>query len=225
MLTLIRLMSDGKNNPEHADKMIAIDGLPEEWFFDCRKDHDDKGAPDQRLFLRDPWEVDITENIPEGIRAKFCPLPIQVWFETPMEIRPGTYQSAPAMEWIRYMKTAYGFRLNVQTNAGRAMWDQILDLLDRETPRSQRIPEPAVVGNKIQWTLQTDKVPFAKLTGTVAIVPPEQIVIPEIKPVARPDQYACRTCGNVFDKERGRWMHERKSHGIKDSFVKEKVAA
>lgn len=216
---LLRLISDGTNNPAHYDKMIAIDGLPEEWIFDRRVDKDDKGETDTRLFLKSPWEIDVTENIPEGIRNKFQEEPMEVWMETPQEIRPGTYQAAQEIGFIRWYRDAYGMRLNIQTNAGRQMWDQIIDLMDRETPRSQRVPMPAVVGDKFQWTLQPSQVPYVKLTGDKIIVPKEQIKEVPTPIEARPNQFPCRTCGDVFDKERGRWMHERKKHGIKDAFI------
>jgi len=220
---LIRLMSDGKNNSEHADKLIAIDGLPEEWIFDRRKDIDQSGNPDERLFLKDPWEVDVTENIPVDIRFKFQQEPITVWFESPMEIRPGTIQTSAKMEFVTFFKKAHGFRLNMQTNGGKQMWDQIYDLMDRETPRSQRIPEAAVVGNKIQWLLKVENVPHVKLTGSEIEIPKEQVVVIQPKPTPRPNEYPCRTCGDIFDKDRGRWMHERRKHGVKESFVPEKV--
>lgn len=223
---LIRLMSDGKNNPEHADKLISIEGLPEEWIFDRRKDFDERGNQDERLFLKAPWEVDVTDNLPEDIRSKFAKEPYVVWFESPQEIKPGTY-SSPEMCWIRWFQNVYGFRLNLQTNHGIAMWDQIVSLLDRETPRSQRIPEAAVVGNKLAWTLRASQVPHVKLSNAVEQPKPSEIISPAAKPIARPDQYPCRICGDVFDRERGRWMHERRKHAVKDPFIpqaKEAVA-
>lgn len=216
---LIRLMSDGTKNPGHYDKMIAIDGLPEEWIFNRRVDKDDKGRDDARLFLKDPWELDVTDNIPEGIRMKFQESPFEVWFETPQELRPGTFAPPSEIGFIRWMKKAYGLRLNLQTNGGKQMWDQIVDLLDRETPRSQRIPEAAVVGDRMQWTLQPSQVPYVKLTGTVAQVPQEQVQIIQPKKEARPNEYSCRHCNDIFDKERGRWMHERRKHNVKDPFL------
>lgn len=227
---IIRLMSHSKDNAEHIDKLIVIDGLPEEWVFERREETDEKGEKDTRLFLKHPWEDDVTENLPEGIRLKFQPEPIEVWYETPMEIRPGTYTAQDKIGWVRWLKKIYGFRLNLQTNQGQQMWDQIVDLLDRETPRSQRIPEPAVVGTKIIWTLEASKVPYVKLTGTlevpaketssVAVSVPPVVIEPEPIKEARPDEYSCHHCGEIFDKERGRYMHERRKHGAKGSFIK-----
>lgn len=223
-MPLIRIISDGENNSEHRDKMIFIDGIPEEWMFEKRTGQDEKGRDDTRLFLKEPWELDITDNIPEGIRNKFQPEPMKVWFETPQEIMPGTYQAPTERNWIRWIREGYGLRINLQHNSGRKMWDQIVGLLDRETPRNERIPQAAIVGDKFQWTLQPSQVPTVRLTGTRTEVPKEQVQIIEPKPVPRPNQYPCRTCGDVFDKERGRWMHERKKHGVKEAFLSRKVA-
>jgi hypothetical protein len=220
---IIRIVSDGKNNPSHVDKLIVIEGLPEEWLFDRRKVVDDEGT-EERLFLKAPWELDITDNIPEGIRFKFQPEPFTVWFETPMEIRPGTMVTNQKLEWIRWTNEGYGVRLNVQSNAGESMWQQIVDLMDRETPRHQKIPQAAIVGDKLNWHLTAAQVPHVKLTGSVADVPKEQIVKIEPKIAPRPDEYACQTCGDVFDRDRGRWMHERRKHGNKDAFIGKKVA-
>ncbi len=160
----------------------------------------------------------MTANTPQDIRSKFQPTPMEIWFKTPKEIRPGTYTSTD-MVWINWKQDVYVLRLNMQSNQGEQMWNQITDLLDRETPRSQRIPEPAVVGNRVQWTLTVDKVPHVKLTGSQIEVPKEQVVPVPPKVEARPDEFPCRQCGEVFDRERGRWMHERRRHGIKDSFI------
>lgn len=220
---LIRLVSHGDKNAEHIDKMIAIDGLPDEWIFDRRRDVDDKGNPDERLFLRDPWKMDVTENIPYDIRGKFQPEPWVFWFETPHEPRPGVTQSVD-MPFIRWMRKCHGLVLNYQTNQGQQMWAQIVDLLDRETPRTQRIPEPRIVGTRQMWTLSADQVPYVKLTGSQAEVPVQQIVKVEEKVMPRPNEYPCRTCGDIFDRERGRWMHERRKHAVKDPFIPERKA-
>lgn len=221
---LIRLMSDFTKNPSHYDKLIAIDGLPEEWIFWRKKMDGPDGQPEDRLFLKLPWEIDPSDNIPDDIKMKFQAEPMTVWFETPQEIRPGTF-GTQELGWVRWIEKAYGLRLNLQTNQGKAMWDQILDLLDRETPRSQRIPEAAIVGDKMQWLLKAANVPYVKLTGGIMEVPADQAKpIPPPPPIPRPNEFACRNCGDVFDKERGRWMHERRKHGVKDPFIPERKA-
>lgn len=222
---LIRLISHAKNNPEHVDKMIWIDGLPEEWIFERREDTDEKGQPDERLFLKSPWEADITENIPEGIRYKFQPDPIEVWYETPQEIRPGTMVTDQKISWIRWIKKIHGVRLNIQSLQGEQMWKQIEDLLDRETPRNLRIPEPSIVGNKMYWTLTAETMPRVKLTGSEVEVPEEQVHVIQPKPEPRPNEFACQFCGDVFEKQRAKWMHERRKHGNKESFVSKQEKA
>jgi hypothetical protein len=221
---LIRLVSDGKNNAAHADKLICIEGLPDEWFFERRVVQDEKGE-EKRAFLKNPWELDITANIPEGIRMKFQPQPFIAWFESPMELRPGVTLTTQEIPFIVWKREGYGLRINVTSNAGEAMWSQVMDLLDRETPRNQKIPQAAVVGDKLNWHLTSDQVPHVKLTGSELQIPDDQVVKIEMKQIPRPNEYACRECGDIFDKERGRWMHERRAHKVKEPFVREKVVA
>lgn len=221
---LIRVVSDGKNNAGHFDKMICIEGLPQEWFFDRRIVQNDSGEETMK-FLKSPWELDITDNIPEGIRFKFQPEPFEVWFETPMELRPGVTMTSQEIPFLKWCKKGYGLRINVQSNAGEQMWAQVMELLDRETPRNQKIPQAAVVGDKLNWFLTSDKMPCVKLTGSEAEVPVEQVIKIEKKTEARPNEYPCRTCGDVFEKDRGRWMHERRAHKVKEPFLREKAVA
>jgi hypothetical protein len=220
---LIRLVSDSRNNPTGVDKLICIDGLPPEWLFDRRVVQDNEGE-ETMDFLKSPWELDITDNIPEGIRFKFQPEPFEVWFETPMEMRPGVTITTNEIPFLKWKKKGYGIRLNVTTNAGEQMWAQVMDLLDRETPRTQRVPQAAIVGDRSYWRLTSEQVPHVKLTGSEIEMPKEQVEKILEKPISRPDQYACRECGDIFGKERGRWMHERRAHKVKEPFVREKVA-
>src|SRR5690349_17990149 len=89
-MLLIRLVSHWEKNPNHVDKLIHIDGLPREWIFNDL---------DGKAFLKDPWQVDITANIPLDIRVKFQPEPFEVWFRTIDEIRPGTTYSGQ-QKWV-----------------------------------------------------------------------------------------------------------------------------
>ena len=173
---LIRLVSHPEGNSDHIDKMIYIEGLPDKMFY-----HFIDG---KKYLNQPPWRVDEDERIPEGIRRVFFKHPTTVWFQLPKD---PTFQGQKDTE---YSVEANCLVIDYQTAQGEQLWKQIEALLDRETPRDQDIPEPAVVGDKLNWTLEAADVPsvvLEKREPKPLILPTEPVVqAPAPAPVPAP---------------------------------------
>jgi hypothetical protein len=146
---LIRLVSHPEGNSDHIDKMIYIEGLPDKMFY-----HFIDG---KKYLNQPPWRVDEDERVPEGIRRVFFKHPTTVWFQLPKD------PTFPGQKDTEYSLEANCLVIDYQTAQGEQLWKQIEALLDRETPRDQDIPEPAVVGDKLNWTLEAADVPSVVL--------------------------------------------------------------
>src|SRR3982750_4961633 len=187
---LILLVSHHKENQHHIDKLINIEGLPQEWFF-----YEKEG----RKYIKGPWEIAPTTNLPPDIRTHFQPQPMKICSETPMEFRVGDQPQAP--RWITQEHDAYALRIDYQNGPGHDMWEQVEEILDRETPRHLKVPKPAKVGDRQTWKLQASEVPSVRLNGA------EPVIVPGSPPVARPNELVCDQCQATFEKDRALWMH------------------
>lgn len=204
---LIRLVSHPEKNSDHIDKLIYIEGLPESMIYRVK---------DGKKFLKEPWQVDNDENMPNRIQNVFFKNPVEVWFELPKD------PTFPGQQNTEYRVEANCFKIDYQTRQGEEMWKQIEKLLDRETPRDMEIPKPAVVGDRRDWFLEAADVPSVVLEGKASspkhiedtpvveksvgadIVPPkEKKVIKMVK---------CGKCGKELN-ERGLLIHTTRIHG------------
>lgn len=226
---LIRICDHFKDNPKRIDKLIAIKGLPEQWFF--------TETPEGKQLKR-PWEPDVEKNIPHDIRHLCEPMY--------MVFRHAALQ-AGAKEVIE-KRQVIGIRLDYNTEPGRQLWDDIERYIEESTPRSERIPVPVVCARDERSAFETytprrnsrgslelvpSPVPFIDLTRSVQMkvedVPTE--VMPKAPEVvnnkdqatesmlsARPQQssFKCEECDYVHSSPRGVRMHTLKRHPNKE---------
>lgn len=206
---LIRLVSHPKKNSDHIDKLIYIEGLPESMVFRVK---------DGKKFLKEPWVADVEANYPDRIQRVFFKNPVMVTYEV---AKDPTFQGQQNTE---YSVEVNCFRIDYQTRQGEDMWKSIEKLLDRETPRDMEIPEPAVVGDRRDWTLEVADVPSVVLEKRVPVVekskaPQEKVPAVESEPIKAYDngrvksdkRIACDVCGKEF-KEFGIDIHKKRMH-------------
>lgn len=218
---LIRLVDHFKENPKRIDKLIAIKGLPEEWFF--RETEAGKE-------LKRPWECDIDANIPHDIR-QFCD-PLYVVIRYPALNRD-------AKEVIE-KKKILGVRIDYNSEPGRQMWDDIERYVEESTPRNERVPVPVLCARDERSAFET-YTPRRTSRGSLELVPAQvpvvdltkyqQVSVPEVAThapevvnnpkqteesmiSARPQQasYKCEECDYVHHSPRGIRMHAVKRH-------------
>jgi len=123
---LIRLCGHFLDNPNHIDKLIAIKGLPSEWFFRKSK---------WGTELVKPWQPDVEANIPQSIRH-LCETFDIVEVFPPIE---------KGRDTVVDNLTIIGVKLDFMTELGQTMWAQVERYLDRMTPRDKPIPKPVLV--------------------------------------------------------------------------------
>lgn len=204
---LIRIISHfHKKNTHGIDELIRIDNFPEDLMF--RREGD-------KTFLVDPFERDIDANIPKEIREHCSPMNITE--NLPREKNEATGQWQTPSDMIRVL----GVRLNLDSTPGMEMWKKIQRILDIDTPRDQRIPEPAVVAPdmKSPFALEAKDIPVVVLrkvekTPVVSIETTASVPFnpPAIKvEVDTPQMFECGVCKKEFKAQRGLWMHERKT--------------
>lgn len=155
---LIRLAGHFINNSQHIDKLICINGLPEDWLFRKRADGQRELAP--------PFTPDIDENIPKFIRHLCTPTEVVKYFP-PIE---------RGKEGIIDKLTILGVKLDYMTEAGRAMWTRIQRYVDDCLPRHSKIPEPVLVARDQKSPFETYSV-YRKITGGVELTPAEIPVV------------------------------------------------
>lgn len=196
---LIRLCGHPKKNSDHVDKLIVINGLPDEMLY-----VENKGERS----VAQPWEADVDVNIPKYIRH-LC---------TPTEV---TYRFPPiekGAEPVVDKRVILGLKLDFQTQPGLEMWARIERILDNEIPRGEKIPEPVRVAEDMRkpFNLTADDIPVVDLLPK----PPRPPTIPPppvpsaVKEEPAPTKTFDCECGKKFPKEQGLKMHKMKtSHG------------
>lgn len=193
-MPLIRLISHPVNNSLHIDKLIHIEGLPESMMF-TRKEG--------KLFLKTPWTIDITENIPKAIRDFHVKEPTKVTVRT-----PNTDNRLPPID---DEVEAYGFTLDYQNGPAELLWKQIERMIDIDTPRDKELPVPVVVSNDRRdgFIIGPEDIPVVILEdakGSVLAAP-----APVLKTKIEPAIFRCPVCNKAFDKPRAYEMHKRKT--------------
>lgn len=128
MNALLRIVSHPKNNKHHIDKMIYIKSIPEKLFFNQRNG---------KNFMKEFVEVDITDNVPDSIQAKFSHPDEKVYRYVPPAEKnmAGFDQEFPLI----------GLVLDYQNRNGAEVWNSIERMIDARTPRDQRMEEPVVI--------------------------------------------------------------------------------
>lgn len=226
---LIRICDHFRNNPKRIDKLIAVKGLPEEWFF--------RDVPEGKE-LKSPWKPDIDQNIPHEIRH-LCE-PMYMTFRYP-PIEKGAKEVVERRQIL-------GLKIDYNTEPGREMWDQIERYIEESTPRNERIPDPVVCARDERSSFETFKtyrnargslefasspVPFVDLrvyadpvqpvvsvqvppSSPSVVVSPEVMAPPPPSTQAQPDIFPCKSCGVQFFKAQGLRMHMTKKHPKKE---------
>ena len=210
---LIRICSHfHKNNSHGIDELIRIAGLPDDLMF---------RRSGGKVFLQVPWEKDIDANIPKDIREHCTPMDITE--NLPRERNEATGQWQEPSDTIRIL----GVKLDLDSTPGMETWKQLQRILDRDTPRDQKVPVPAVVAPNMTdpFFLEAKDIPVVVLrqemeTKTVATAPTE-VPKMDVKVEAEDKQmFECGVCHKEFDAQRGLWMHERKTrHKVKEPVV------
>lgn len=235
-MPLIRICDHFRNNPKRIDKLIALKGLPEEWFF--------RETPEGRE-LKAPWKPDIDANIPYDVRP-LCE-PMYIVFRYP-PIEKG------AKEVIE-KRQVLGFKIDYNTEPGREMWDQVERYIEESTPRGERIPDPVVCSRDERSAFETFRtyrnsrgslefasspVPLVDLnrykelvlspvavqtlspaSPSVAVITPAVLVPQPPSAQSQVDLFICETCSVQFGKAQALRMHNVKKHPK----VKETVGA
>lgn len=226
---LIRLCGHYQSNPNHIDKLISINGLPDEWFFRSSK----YGGRE----LLSPWEPDVEANIPQSIRNLCNPIEVTKIFP-PIE---------KGREPVIDKTTILGVRFNFMSQPGQEAWDKIERYIERMTPRDERIPLPVLVApnhlsafdpHAVRRTVRGSLEFYRSEIPHVDLMRPEPIFVPATvnrqpqptvavaatttetvasiqapQPLVTPSPvvYKCE-CGKPFGKEQGLRMHKMKAH-------------
>jgi hypothetical protein len=214
---LIRIVDHFKDNPKRIDKLIAIKGLPEDWFF--------RESPEGKELKR-PWEPDIDKNIPHDIRHLCEPMYIVRRYAPLNANTSGVTEKSQIL----------GVRIDYNSEPGRQLWDDIERYVEESLPRSERIPVPVVCARDERSAFETytprrtsrgalemvpSDVPMVDLTKYVEVrmetkVPeaiPAQIVA---EPVIKPVDFKCETCEYTHKSKQGIRMHTLKRHPKKE---------
>lgn len=223
---LLRIIDHFNNNPKRIDKLIAIKGLPEEWFF--------RETAEGRELKR-PWQADVDANIPHDIRHLCEPMYL-VFRHPPIQ--------AGAKEIIE-KRQVLGFRIDYNTEPGRQMWDDVERYVEESLPRNERIPVPVVCAKDERSAFETftprrnargslelipGPVPFVDLTNYAEVRVEEKI--PSAKEVLKHTEpenteamvstrtvaavYKCDECDFEHHSPRGIRMHTVKRHPKKE---------
>lgn len=148
---LIRIADHFKNNPKRIDKLIAIKGLPDEWFF--------RDTPEGRE-LKKPWAADVDANIPHDIRHLCDPIYINFRYSP---ITKGEKE-------IIDRRQILGVKIDYNSEPGREMWDQVERYLEESIPRHERIPVPVVCAKDERSAFETYR-PRRSSTGSLQFEP------------------------------------------------------
>lgn len=194
-MPLLRIVNHHVNNKFHVDKMIFVEGLPEAILFTKKNG---------KKYLKSPWIPDVTENIPEYIRAALQPEPIKI----------NVYTAPPekGMAALDDEIECYGFLIDYQQGNGEVAWKTIERIIDRETPRGEPIPEPVKVAEiddehrDRPFSVKVEDIPVVRLKLDV---PPAEVQ--KILETVPPSDLRCPVCNKVFEKERAVRMHLMKT--------------
>lgn len=213
---LIRICSHfHKQNTHGIDELIRIDGLPDDFMF--RREGD-------KVFLKDPFVKDIDANIPKDIREHCSPMDITE--NLPREKNEATGQWQTPSDTVRIL----GVKLDLDSMPGAEAWKKLQRILERDTPRDQKVPVPAVVAPDMTspFFLEAKDIPVVTLRHEVIQAPimtqtvvtaPVEVPKMEVKTEEEvvPQQFECGVCHKIFNQQRGLWMHERKTrHKVKE---------
>lgn len=197
-MPLIRLVSHPDKNKYLCDKIVFIEGIPEHMMFYKK---------DGKNFLKHPWVIDVTENIPKPVRDKFQPQPLKtnVHFPSPEKGIP------PINDEV----DTYGFSLDYQNGQAEQIWESIERMIDAVTPRGDKLPVPILVDPSLDdehrargWTISAEDIPSIDLRGAQ---PAPVIVKPSGQPIS---MNKCPECPKSFAKEQGLRMHKMKAHKV-----------
>lgn len=242
---LIRLMSHYPENPQHIDKLIAIKGLPEEWFF-RKVDRTIDGVHYVGKELILPWLPEIEANVPSNLRHLCEPMEV-------LRVFPPIHPGQPS---VVDKSTIIGVRFDFMSNPGQEAWEKIERFLDRMTPRDMPVPKPVMVApdhksafdphaarRSVRGSLEiyrseipnvdlriipsVEVMPTATMqptlvTTTAVGIPPVVVASPVMAKPSNADikptgeTYSCEQCPKVFDKKQALKMHVTVKHKIKE---------
>jgi len=218
---LLRIVDHFRDNPKRIDKLIAIKGLPDKWFF--------RESPEGRE-LKKPWEPDIDANIPHDIRNLCEPMYVIIRYPALNN------QSKEIIE----KRQVIGFRIDYNSEPGRQMWDDIERYVEESLPRDQRVPVPVVCAKDERSGFETytprrtargslelvpSPIPMIDLTKFVQVVKEEKqdvvTIIPQdhessASPVHQTTMLKCNDCDFQHESPRGIRMHAIKRHPKKE---------
>lgn len=237
---LIRLCGHFKDNPNHIDKLICINGLPNEWFF--RPSIRNPGGKE----LIQPWIPDVESNIPRDIR-NLCE-EHEVTFVFPPIEKGGNYTVDK--------KKIIGVKFDYMSQPGQEAWEKIERFLDINTPRDQRVPEPVLVApnhkasfsphatrrtNRGSLELYVSEIPVVDLSPMPVIqsITSSASIQQEIKPIImeqkqrkqrKPEElgnFKCEKegCIKEFTKQSALRMHLISGHKKKEIPIEEPISA
>lgn len=218
---LIRICDHFKDNPKRIDKLIAVKGLPEDWFF--------REGPEGKELKR-PWQPDVEANIPMDIRHLCEPMYL-IFRHPPIE---------RGQKEIIEKRQVIGFKIDYNTEPGRQMWDDVERYIEESTPRSERIPVPVLCAKDERSSFET-YTPRRTSRGSLELVPSQiplvdlalYVQAPEIvKPVApvaveatpepepaaaeKQPEFRCEDCSYTHKSKQGVRMHATKKHPKKE---------
>lgn len=195
-MPLLRIVNHSKNNKWHVDKMIRVEGLPDSLFYYKRHG---------KNFLKAPWTIDVPENIPDYIKAFHQAVPFIVNVHT-----PSPEKGMPPMD---EELEAYGLVMDYQNGIGEDTWQQIERIIDRDTPRGERVPEPVMVADidnehrNRPLSVKAEDIPVVILKGFNKVEPKVEIIVEKVHvPVA------CPECQKEFKNDQAVRMHKMKKH-------------
>jgi hypothetical protein len=204
-------MDHFRDNPKRIDKLIAIKGLPEEWFF--RDYNGDKE-------LKKPWEPDVDKNVPYDIQSFCDPMYVIIRY-------PAIHKEAK--EFIEKRKIL-GVRIDYNTEPGRQMWEDVERYVEETMPRNERVPVPVLCSRDERSAFETytprrnargslelvpSPIPFVDLTKytTVKIeIPHQAVAVPVILEKAEVEVFKCDSCEYTHRSKQGIRMHRIKGH-------------
>lgn len=214
---LIRIVSHfHKQNTHGIDELIRIEGLPDDFMF--RRN----GG---KLYLKAPWQRDIDANIPKEIREHCSP--VDITENLPREKNESTGRWQEPTDTVCVL----GVKLDLDSTPGMEAWKQLQRILDRDTPRDQKVPTPAVVAPNMTdpFFLEAKDIPVVILRQEVVSPPIVQETVTissspkaelKIEETVVPQMFECGVCHKEFNAQRGLWMHERKTrHKVKEPAV------
>lgn len=213
-MSLIRICDHFRDNPKRIDKLIAIKGLPEKWFF---------REVDGGKELKKPWEADIDANIPYDIRHLCEPMYLVFRF-------PALSAGQPAFV---EKKQVLGFKIDYNTEPGRQMWDDVERYIEESMPRDARIPVPVLCAKDERSAFDTytprrnsrgslelvpGPIPLVDLTKVLKEEPAlmERVPVPApmepVKESSQDHEFKCDDCDYHHASQRGIRMHSMKRH-------------